>query len=255
MIPAYETLLLFFLIFARISAFIIASPFFSVQNFPNKLKAGFALCLSIIIVPTVTVPEMEYNYALEFILALIKEIGVGLALGFICTLIFSSFLVAGQLIDIKIGFFVSQVFDPMAGGQVTIISRFLFLLGLAFLLAIDAHHDLVALLVRSFFLLPPDQAVVSGQFALVFIEAFSDMMILAVKIAAPIIAVVLAVDISLGMIGRTAPQMNIFMMGFPLKIFVGILTLSIMIPLMGVIFNKIFSLMEQDMLLILKGLT
>jgi len=255
MLPGFDTLILFLLILARISAFMIAAPFFSLQNFPVMLKAGFALGLAVILVPVVQVPEIDFSGSFDFGLTLAREVGVGLALGFICTLIFSALSVGGQLIDIKIGFFASQLFDPMSGGQVTIISRFLFLLGLAFLLSVNAHHDLIAILAKSFEAVPPDRAVITGKFAMVFIRAFADMMILAVKITAPIMAVVLAIDISLGLVGRTAPQMNIFMLGFPLKIALGILTLSILVPVMGAIFSRIFTLMEKDMLLLMKGLT
>lgn len=255
MLPDFNTLILFLLVLARISAFMAAAPFFALQNFPVMLKAAFALGIALILVPVVAVPDFNFNGSLDFTLSLAREVLVGLAMGFVCSLIFSALSVGGQLIDIKIGFFASQMFDPMSGGQVTILSRFFFLLGLAFLLTVNAHHDLVAILAGSFKALPVNQASVSGKFALVLIRAFADMMVLAVKITAPVMAVVLAIDISLGLVGRTAPQMNIFMLGFPLKIVLGILTLSILVPVMGAIFNYIFNLMERDMLLLLKGLT
>jgi len=143
----------------------------------------------------------------------------------------------------------------MTGAQVTIISRFFFLLGLAFLLATNAHHDLISILAKSFEIVPVTQAQPARELGLLFIRAFADMMVLALKITAPVMAVALAVDISLGLVGRTAPQMNIFMLGFPLKIVLGILTLSILVPVMGSIFSSIFDLMEEDLLLLLKGLT
>jgi flagellar biosynthetic protein FliR len=255
MIPDFDRLVLFLLILVRMSAFLFAAPFFSLENFPMRVKAGLALGMAVILVPLVPAPEVEFSGAFHFALAIAKEVAVGLAMGFICTLIFSALSVGGQLIDIKIGFFASQMFDPMTGAQVTIISRFFFLLGLAFLLTTNAHHDLISILAKSFEIVPVTQAEPSRELGLLFIRAFADMMVLALKITAPIMAVALAVDISLGLVGRTAPQMNIFMLGFPLKIVLGILTLSILVPVMGSIFSSIFDLMEEDLLLLLKGLT
>lgn len=255
MLPDADVLILFLLVLARISSFLIAAPFFALGNFPAMVKAGLALVLAGIILPVLPVPELGFNNWLGFALAVGREIFVGLAMGYVCTLVFSALSVGGQLIDIQIGFFASQMFDPMFGGQVTIISRFLFLLGLIFFLNTNIHHDLISILAGSFKVLPVDQASMSGSAALLFTRAFADMMIMAVKILAPITAVVLAIDISLGLIGRTAPQMNIFMLGFPIKICLGILTLSILIPIMGAIFGHIFNLMEKDMLLLIKGLT
>ncbi|MTI85996.1 MAG: flagellar type III secretion system protein FliR [Firmicutes bacterium] len=255
MIPSFDLLILFLLILVRISAFLVAAPFFSLKNFPTKAKVGLALGITVVLVPLVPAPETQFSSIVHFALAISKEVMVGLAMGFICTLIFSALSVGGQLIDIKIGFFASQMFDPMTGAQVTIISRFFFLLGIAFLLATNTHHDLIAILAKSFEAVPVTQATAARELGLLFIRAFADMMVLALKIAAPIMAVTLAIDVSLGLVGRTAPQMNIFMLGFPLKIVVGIFTLSILVPVMGSIFSGIFDLMEQDLLLLLKGLT
>lgn len=252
MLPGFDTLILFLLVLARISAFLVAAPFFSLQNFPVMLKAALALGMAALLVPAVPSPEGNFAGALDFSLALAREVGVGLALGFICTLLFSALSVGGQLIDIKIGFFMSQIFDPTAGGQSTIISRFLFLLGMAFFLSVNAHHEIIAILAKSFEAVPPLGAAVSGKFALVLIRAFADMMVLAVKITAPIMAVALVVDVSLGLVGRTAPQLNIFILGFPIKIMAGIITLSTLVPVLGSIFNHIFQLMERDMLLLLR---
>ncbi|MCF8009905.1 MAG: flagellar type III secretion system protein FliR [Clostridiales bacterium] len=255
MFPGYDTLILFLLILARISAFLIAAPFFSLGNFPSMVKVILALGLSAILVPVVPEQGIDLNGLVLFIFTVVKEIGVGLALGFVCTIIFSSLSVGGQIMDIQIGFFASQTVDPMTGNQVTILSRFLYLVGLVFFLSVNAHHELIKVLAASFKALPLDQAAISGDFALVFIEAFSDMMVLAVKIAAPVMSVALAVDVGLGLVGRTAPQMNIFILGFPIKIVAGIFTMSILLPVFGSIFSTIFELMEKNMIHILKGLT
>lgn len=253
--PDYDQVAAFMLIFARISAFMVTAPLFAQPNVPVALKAGLSLLLAILLFPVVgagaiTPPDSSF----EFILALVMEVAVGLALGFITTMIFTSLSVAGQYIDIKMGFYMSAIFDPMSGAQASIMARFLFLIGLVLFLNMDGHHMLLAGLARSFDIVPTMGAHLNAGLGLVVIRSFARMITVAVQIAAPVIAVVLIVDISMGLIGRTAPQMNIFMLAFPVKIFLGILTMSIMVPLMGAIFRSLFNMMERDMYLLLKGL-
>jgi flagellar biosynthetic protein FliR len=255
-VPDYEQVALFMLVFARISAFMVTAPLFVQPNVPVVLKAGLAVLLAILLFPVVeagaiTPPETS----LGFILALVVEIAIGLALGFITSMIFASLSVAGQYIDIKMGFFMSFVFDPMSGTQTTIMARFLVLVGLVLFLNMDGHHMLLAGLARSFDIVPVMGAQLQAGLGLVAIRSFTGMITVAVQIAAPVMAVVIIVDISLGLIGRTVPQMNIFMLGFTVKIFLGILTMSIMVPLMGAIFRSLFNMMERDMYLLLKGLS
>lgn len=254
--PEYNQVAVFMLIFTRISAFMVTAPLFAQTNVPVTLKAGLSLLLALLLFPvlengTLIVPENS----LAFILALVVEVAVGLALGLITSIIFTSLSVAGQYIDIKMGFYMSSVFDPMSGQQASIMARFLFIMGLVMFLNMDGHHMLLAGLARSFDIVPLMGAHLNAGLGLVVIKSFARMVTVAVQIAAPVMAVVIIVDISLGLIGRTAPQMNIFMLGFPVKIFLGILTMSIMVPLMGAIFRSLFSIMERDMFLLLKGLS
>lgn len=254
--PEYSQAVAFLLIFARISAFTVTAPLFAQPSIPATVKAYLALLLALLLVPVVDVPaEVVSLNSLEFVLALVVEVVVGLAMGLITGFMLTSLSVAGQYIDIKMGFFMSTVFDPMSGGQASIMARFLMLIGLVLFLNMDGHHMLLAGLARSFELVPPMTANLHPGLGLVVIKTFARMITVAVQITAPIIAVVLIIDISLGLIGRTAPQMNIFMLGFPIKIFLGILTMSIMVPLMGSVFRYIFKMMEQDMYLLLKGLS
>lgn len=250
----YETAAAFLLVFARISAFLAAGPLFFF-HLPRPWKAGVALVLALVLFPVVPRPPLELpGGLLGYGLALAKEIGVGLALGFVSGLALQALAVAGQIMDIQVGFFMSGVFDPAMGHQVTISSRFLYLLGLVLFFILDGHHMLIAALARSFEVIPLAGAKLGGASALAVIRIFAQMVSLSLQLAAPVVAVVLITDICLGLLGRTAPEMNVFMLGFPLKVGLGILVLGIMVPLLGVAFRAVLGMVERDLQIIMRGL-
>jgi flagellar biosynthetic protein FliR len=110
-------------------------------------------------------------------------------------------------------------------------------------------------LFKSFQMVPLAGAEFRGDAALLLIRVFAKMFTIAVQICLPVIAVVLIIDVALGMTGKTAPQMNIFMLGFPIKIIAGIATLATMMPLLGRVFQYLFRMMERDLYTLFKGLT
>ncbi|MCL5935247.1 MAG: flagellar type III secretion system protein FliR [Firmicutes bacterium] len=253
----FELIVTFLLVFARIGSFMVTAPVFGGVNTPGLVKAGMAFAVSMIILPVVGLQQHQVAITgglLGFALALAREIGVGLLTGFLCNMILQILNILGQIFDLHIGFLMSSFFDPMSGGQMTLMAKFLYLMGIVLFFTLDGHHMLLLGVAKSFEILPLDTAVFKESGGLVLIRAFAGMIAVAVQISAPVIAVVLIIDICLGLLGRTAPQMNIFMLGFPIKIGAGILTMAVMVPLMGVVFQSLFRMMERDLYTILKGL-
>lgn len=251
-----EKVAAFLLVFARAGAFLAAGPLFWLPNIPRPAKAGFAFAVALLLFPVVPVPPLSFPGGLiGYALGVAQETCVGLLLGFVCSLVFHSLTVAGQLMDIQMGFFMANIFDPATGFQATIASRFLYLLGVVLFFILDGHHVLLAGLARSYELVPLLGSTLKGATALSVIRIFARMISLAVQIAAPVIAVVLIIDVCLGILGRTSPEMNIFMLGFPVKVGLGIFTLSILVPLLGVVFRSLVGVVERDLLTVMKGLS
>lgn len=251
----YELIVTFLLIFSRIGAFMVAVPLFGGPSTPGQVKAGMAFVVSLILLPLVAPPQHELaGGLLELGLAVAREIGVGLLTGLICNMILQVLNIIGQIFDLHIGFLMSSFFDPAMGGQITLTAKFLYLMGIVLFFTLDGHHMLLMGMARSFDSLPLNTAVFNGGAMTVLVRAFSRMFTVAVQISAPVIAVMLIIDICLGLLGRTAPQMNIFMLGFSLKIGAGILTMAVMVPLLGVVFQSLFRMMERDLYTLLKGL-
>ncbi|MFZ5632056.1 MAG: flagellar biosynthetic protein FliR [Bacillota bacterium] len=251
----FELAVTFLLIFARIGSFMVAAPIFGGPNTPGPVKAGMAFIVSMIMLPLVSAPQHEITGGLlGFSLALVREIGVGLLTGFICHIILQILNIIGQIFDLHIGFLMSSYFDPVMGGQITLTAKFLYLLGIVLFFTLDGHHMLLLGMAKSFEIVPLDTAVFSGGGMMVLIKTFARMITVAVQVSAPVIAVMIIIDVCLGLLGRTAPQMNIFMLGFPVKIGAGILTMAVAVPLLGVVFQSLFRMMERDLYVLLKGL-
>lgn len=250
----YDLAAAFLLAFARVSAFLSAGPLFFFP-LPRPWKAGTALALTLILFPVLpgTAPPPAGGLW-GFGVLLAKEVAAGLALGFVAGLPLQALALAGQIMDIQMGFFMSGVFDPAMGHQVTINSRFLYLLGLLLFLILDGHHLLIAALARSFEAIPLGGVVFGGEAALAAIRMFAQMIALGLQLAAPVVAVVLITDICLGLLGRTAPEMNVFMLGFPLKVGLGILVLGVVVPLLGVTLQAFLEMVEKNLQIVMRGL-
>ena len=237
----------FFLVFLRAAAFMMSGPLFSIKGVPPLLKVGFSLALAAVIFPVVEfktpLPDGFWGYGL----AVISETGVGLLLGTAVTMILNSIRMAGQFIDLQIGYAMASLIDPMNGATSTLLSQYLYLLMLVFFLLMDGHYTLIMGLAKSYQLVPLSTASFSGSVSLVLLKIFSGAFTIALQVSAPVLAVLLVTDLALGFLARTAPQINVFLTGFPIKIAAGLLTISFLIPLLGTVLRTTFNMIEKDL--------
>lgn len=246
---------IFFLVLMRASAFMLSGPLYAIKGIPPLLKVGFPLVLAVVIYPVIPaepgiLPGGLWGYGL----AVISETGVGLLLGTAVTMILNSVRMAGQFIDYQIGYAMANLVDPMNGTASTLLSQYLYLLATVFFLLMDGHYTLILGLAESYRLVPLNAGVFSGSAALVLLKIFSGAFTIGLQISAPVLAVLLITDLTLGFLARTAPQINVFLTGFPIKIAVGLLTLSFLIPLLGTVLRTIFDMIERDLYSLMKVL-
>lgn len=232
----------------------IAGPLYAVRGIPPLLKILFSLALTVVIYPVVetdtTVPEGVWGYGL----AVLSETGVGLLLGTAVTIALNCFRMVGQFIDFQIGYAMSNLIDPMNGGQNTILSEYLYLLAILFFLLIDGHYSLIMGLAESYRLVPLSAAGFNGSVSLVLLKVFCGAFAIALQVSAPVLAVLVISDLTLGFLARTTPQINVFLTGFPIKIFVGLLTLSFLVPLLGTVLRTVFNGIQNDLYSLMKAL-
>ena len=244
------------LVLIRITSFLAVSLFFSSMAIPAYAKIGLGVVMTLLIFPTVdhaglgNLIENEW----QFMLLALKECLVGIIIGFTAALVFSAITVAGELVDLHMGFSMAGIFDPQTGSNVTLMGRFMYTLGILLFLAVDGHHSLLLALSRSFEILPLGAAVLSRRISVDMLIFFKEMFLLGFKIAAPLIAVMLISDLCLSLISRTVPQINVFIMGFPLKAGLGIIVLIIILPLFTAVITGLVGQIERDLLQIMRGM-
>ncbi|PRO65215.1 flagellar biosynthetic protein FliR [Alkalicoccus urumqiensis] len=216
----------FVLILVRMSAFILTLPFFSYQTIPGQIKIGFAFFMTWIIFFTQDWPVLEINYT--YMLLIVKEALVGLTVGLIAIILLYAIQTAGGLIDRQMGFLIASVIDPQTGQQSPLIGSYLYTFALLLILALNAHHLMIDGAFYSYQLIPMDQVFLPFGSEEVVNEAagaVSSMFIIAFQMSMPVVGSVFLVDVALGMIARTVPQVNVFVVGLPLKIMVGMIIL------------------------------
>lgn len=232
----------FLLVFVRVSAFFVTMPLFSYRTLPSLFRIGFAFFVSVLMYTTVYQGTIEIDA--DYFMLILKEAAVGLFIGFIAYMILASIQAAGSLIDFQMGFAIANVIDPQTGVQTPLVGQYLYMFSLLLLLAADGHHMLLNGIFYSYQFIPLDQA--SFGFAnpgLVeyVVKSFAMLFLIAFQMAVPVVAVLFLVDVALGIVARTVPQMNVFVVGFPIKIGVSFIVIFIVI---GVIFGVIQQLFE-----------
>lgn len=244
----------FLLIFVRMTGLFVISPVFGRQNIPVYFKVGFSFLTAVLITYSIPTPDLaSYGSIAAFIMLIAKEFLIGLVLGYISYLIITAIYLAGQMIDMHIGFGMVSVFDPMSNIQIPVTANLYFVLTMLMFLAIDGHHLLISTLTDSFTMLPLNSSLVFDNTLLdFFLKLFTSVFVIGFKIAAPVTAAVFIADVSLGVIAKAVPQVNVFVIGMPLKILLGLLVIlftltafrSIVHVLMGGMQNEMTRFME-----------
>lgn len=211
------------LISVRLIGFLVIAPPFSHRSFPGTIKAMLGIGLAIAVLPKVGASTVEYSTG-EYMLELLLQAFIGVALGFVVYLVFAAVQSAGGLIDLTGGFSMAASFDPMNNSNGAQFNRLFQMTTLALLFASDAHQVVLGGLFRSFEFLPPGQAVDVGQLGEVLTSGMTSLFLSAVQIAGPLMIILILSDMGLGLLTRVAPALNVFVLGFPLKIY---LTLSL----------------------------
>jgi len=236
---------MFLLIFARISGVFSSAPVFGARNIPLTVKAGLSLLISYILLPLLirsdfTAPDALLAYAA----AVVGEFLIGLILGLACSFIFYGIQMAGSLLDMQIGFGIVNVMDPQFGQQVPLVGNFKYILALLVFLATNGHHLFLSAVFSSFIIIPVAQGIFRPELSGIFVDMVQSMFIITLKICLPILVSILLTEVALGILARSMPQMNIFVVGMPAKIIVGIFVLFLALPFyvgfLEVIFNGVF---------------
>lgn len=221
----------FFMVLGRLSGLFLIAPIFANRQLPGRLKILILILLAAAMSSFVPINlAVSLNNPVIFIAAFAAEVFIGFAIGFVAYVFFAAVQLAGQLMDTQMGFGIVNVMDPLSGLQIPLMGNFNYLMALMIYLGMDGHHYLLQAVAQSYQVIPVLGANFSRGFIDIIVSVTAYMVVIAVKIAAPIVMAVLITDISMGYISRTVPQMNVFMVGLPLKILVGMLAFILIMP-------------------------
>jgi flagellar biosynthesis protein FliR len=238
-IPSFPA---FLLIFVRVTSFFMMMPLFSYRTIPASHKIGLGFSLSIIMFSTIGAPEIVIDDV--YFLLIMKEALVGLFIGFIAALMMSAIQIAGGLIDFQMGFAIANVIDPQTGAQSPLMGQYLYTIALLFLLTVNGHHLLLDGIFYSYNFVPIDQVMIpfgNENIAEFIILSFNKMFIIAFQMSLPVVGSLFLVDVALGIVARTVPQLNIFVVGLPVKIGVSLLVLIAVLGVLMMVISDLFS--------------
>ena len=245
---------IFLLIFIRIAAVFMTAPILGSNNVPVMVKIGFAFLVAFILYPVLDHTAVLPKEALNFGLIIVNQVILGVILGYSSYLVFTAIQLSGQIIDLQMGFGIVNVIDPMSNAQVSIIGQFQFILGVLIFLAINGHHVLFQAMVDSFRIVPMTHVGVTDEMATKLADLFYNLFVIAFKIAGPATLALLLTNITLGFIARTIPQMNVFMVGLPLNILVGLAAVMISMPVIVNLFSALLTDMWNDIYYLLQSM-
>jgi len=241
----FQTLVI---ILTRVAAVLFMMPILGTRYVPNLVKVGLALVISLILLPLVQVevaPALFEPVGFGWFLA--AELMIGLILGLTIKLIFAGIQMAGEFMGYQMGLGMASLFDPQSGVNNTVTAEFNYLVALLFFLAVDGHHWFFKALVESFREVGPGLLKVRAGLFEYLLQLSGKMFVIAIKLVAPVMAIILFVHMALGLTAKMVPQINLLMASFPLTIGLGLVFLALSIELFAPYYHSLFEEMGRGL--------
>lgn len=246
---------LFILILMRMASFVFAAPFFNTANTPKRLRVGLAFFLSIIVYTLHPDMNVEYNGLIEYAGLVVIESVVGILLGAMASFCVQIIQFAGKLVDMDIGISMAQIMDPTTKVQVGIMGNFYYYMLMLLLIVSGLHQYLVAAIIETYNVIPIGGVKFGMSVYTTVLNFVSDYFVIGFRIELPIFAATLLLNCILAIIARVAPQMNMFVVGMQLKIFVGIFVILFTIVMLPSVSNFIYNEIQTVMASLVRGMS
>jgi flagellar biosynthetic protein FliR len=238
-----NSILIFFLVLTRNAGMLLVAPIFGTGQMPPQVKVAASVALTVVMFPfiysqaTGVIPDSLPIFAL----AAAKELIVGVFIGFAALLMFTSIQLAGEYISHLMGLSIANVVDPVTSQHVPVIGQFYYILAILIFLFIDGHHWLFSAVQTSYMAVPAGFSF--PQFTIVLeklIVLSSQMFMIALMLTAPVLGILFVTEVALGFMAKVMPQMNIFVVGLPLKIYIGLSLILMVMPMTKVFIDNVF---------------
>ena len=216
--------------FLRLSAMMIVAPIFSAPGFNVRTRLVLSILVAALVAPSIEVPPGFELFSAGGLFMAMQEIAVGLMIGFILQLAFGAIVFGAQAMSMTMGLGFAMAVDPQNGVQVPVVAQLYVILGTLLFLALDGHLLLISAVVESYLLVPAGTASLSAASLSALVTLGSLVFAGGILLAIPVMTALLLINLAFGIITRTAPQLNIFAVGFPVTILPGLLIMFIVLP-------------------------
>ena len=230
--------------FLRILAVFTAAPVLSSRAFPLRAKIGLAFFIAYAAQPSLPGQQVISILGPDALGAVVQQIGMGLAIGFTVRLVFAAFELAGQVVGFQMGLGFAAFFDPTSSAQSSAMGRLYANLAMLLFVVLNGHLLLIMAVVHSFEAFPVDQNFLQALARMQLHSLGANLFASAFWISLPVVAMLMFANLALGIVSRVAPQMNIYAIGFPVTLVVGLLGVAATLPML----EKPFSALMQQML-------
>ena len=256
-IQIYYSIDILLIILARFIGFIVIIPVLSGASIPMISRLGLSLVISYLaFVAGVVTEATYYDTVFGYGILIATEFFVGFILAYVVYVVFSVAHMVGQLIDFQIGFAMVNVLDPVTQIQVPIVGNLLFLLMGALFITTGGIHAVIAAMFHSYYVIPVGTAGIAGNNITAFymLHLIVQYFNLAVRIALPVVGVVFLINIALGILVKAVPQMNVFVVGIPIKLLVGLVLLLIITPMFSGVYDWLFNEAYRGVINVMRGM-
>lgn len=219
----------FLFVLIRTGSILMVAPIFGALMIPGRVKMGLVFAIAILLTPVIGYAPMPASMV-SLAISVAGEILIGAAIGLVVRFVFIGVEFSGQLISFEMGLSMAKMYDPINAAQVTVIGRFMSILMLLIFLAVNGHLMVIMALKKSFDVIPPYGFHLNDALAESILLYSKEIFVIGVKFAAPVTAVLIFIKVALGLLAKTVPQLNMFVIGFAITILVGLLMLAFSLP-------------------------
>lgn len=228
------------LVSIRLGALFLMTPIFSIADVPVKIRVLFVLAMSVTLTSVLDMPQYLSPVSIgNLFYAAATELFIGMLLAFGLFAAFAAFMFGGRILDFQMGFSVANLIDPSTNAQSPMLGVMLSLMAVMTFFLLDGHHLLIRGLAYSFEKIPPGSGLIEMNIEAV-VAQFGLMFVFGIALVAPAVITLLLIDVSMAVMARTMPQVNIFIIGLPLKIFVGLSITALSMPFLAPLLHKIY---------------
>jgi flagellar biosynthetic protein FliR len=235
----------------RILALISSAPFLSERSIPNRVKLALGLTVTFLVAPQINVPYVPIVSIIGLWLG-VQQILIGVAIGVTMQLAFAAIRMAGEIIGLQMGISFATFFDPNNRTNEPVIAEFLNLLTMLLFLSFNGHLWMISLVVDSFHTLPLRTGELFSAGFMTVASTASLLFSYGLMFSLPLVTVLLAINMVLGLLNRITPQLSVFAIGFPITLSVGLLTFALSMPLLAPFCERLFAVFFNQLPILLE---